>query len=229
MSNEADILQAIAARALEFVDDGAVVGLGSGRAATAFIRALGEKHRGGLQVRGVPTSEGSASVAREYGIPLIGMDEAENIDVTVDGADEVDPQLDLIKGYGAALLRERIVAEASRMEIILVGEEKLVQHLGARGIVPVEVVPFAVSFCSRRLAALGGRPRLRQKDGKPLVTDNGNNIIDCGVEPLADPRGFDSNVRAIPGVVGTGLFLGIADVVLVGTADGIRELSRAPK
>jgi ribose 5-phosphate isomerase A len=223
------ILATIAARALEFVDDGAVVGLGSGRAATAFIRALGERLRAGLRMRGVPTSEGSASVAREYGIPLIGMDEAEDIDVTVDGADEVDPQLDLIKGYGAAMLRERIVAEASRMEIILVGEEKLVQRLGERGVVPVEVVPFAASFCSRRLAALGGRPQLRQKDGKPLLTDNGNHILDCGVEPLADARRFDADVRAIPGVVGTGLFLGIASLVLVGTATGVRELSRTPK
>jgi ribose 5-phosphate isomerase A len=157
------------------------------------------------------------------------MDEAESIDVTVDGADEVDPQLDLIKGYGAALLRERIVAEASRMEIILVGEEKLVQHLGARGIVPVEVVPFAGGFCARRLAALGGRPQLRMKDAKALVTDNGNHIIDCGVEPLADPRRFDADVRGIPGVVGTGLFLGIANLVLVGTDSGVRELTRTPK
>jgi ribose 5-phosphate isomerase A len=127
------------------------------------------------------------------------------------------------------LLRERIVAEASRMEIILVGEEKLVQRLGARGIVPVEVVPFAASFCARRLAALGGRPQLRSKDGKPLITDNGNNIIDCGVEPLADPRGVDANVRGIPGVVGPGLFLGIANLVLVGGDSGVRELSRRPK
>jgi ribose 5-phosphate isomerase A len=230
MSEQTDpILEAIATRALTFVEDNAIVGLGSGRAATAFIRALGERHRAGLQVRGVPTSEGSANVAREYGIPLIGMDEAESIDVTVDGADEVDPQLDLIKGYGAALLRERIVAEASRMEIILVGEEKLVRHLGSRGIVPIEVVPFAAGFCARRLAGLGGRPQLRMKDGRAVVTDNGNHIIDCGVEPLADPRRFESDVRGIPGVVGTGLFLGIATLVLIGTPTGVRELHRSAK
>lgn len=219
-------LEAIAERALAFVKDGAIVGLGSGRAATVFIRALGERFKSGLRVRGVPTSEGSAAVAREYGIPLVGMDAAESIDVTVDGADEVDPQLDLIKGYGAALLRERIVADASRMEIILVGEEKLVERLGSRGIVPVEVVPFAVPFCSRRLAALGCRPAVRAKDGKPVLSDNGNPIIDCGVDPLDAPREFDAAVRAISGVVGTGLFLGIADLVLVGGAAGVRELTR---
>src|SRR5262245_53654518 len=114
------VLATIAARALEFVEDGATVGLGSGRAATAFIHALGRRFKEGLRVRGVPTSETSAGVAREYGIPLIGLDAAENIDVTVDGADEVAPNLDMIKGYGAALLRERIVADCSRMEIILV-------------------------------------------------------------------------------------------------------------
>lgn len=220
------LIEAIAQRALAFVEDGATVGLGSGRAATAFIHALGERVRDGLHVRGVPTSEGSASVAREYGIPLLGMAEVESIDVTVDGADEVDPHLDLIKGYGAALLRERVVADVSRLEIILVGEEKLVQRLGSRGIVPVEVVPFAAPFCLRRLAALGCRPAVRERDGKPVLSDNGNLIIDCGVDPLASPPEFDAAVRAIPGVVGTGLFLGIADRVLVGGAAGVREMTR---
>lgn len=218
-------LDEIAQRALALVDDGATVGLGSGRASTAFIRALGERVRSGLRVRGVPTSEGSAAVAREYGIPLVGL-EVESIDITVDGADEVDPQLDLIKGYGAAMLRERIVAEASRLEVILVGEEKLVGRLGARGIVPVEVVPFAAPFCARRLAAIGCRPRLREKDGAAVVTDNGNNILDCGVDPIEQPRALETAVLAIPGVVGTGMFLGIASLVLVGTASGVRELRR---
>jgi len=221
------VLELVAERALAFVDDGATVGLGSGRAATAFIHALGERFRQGLRVRGVPTSEGSADVARQYGIPLLGLDEVESIDVTVDGADEVDPQIDLIKGYGAALLRERIVADCSRKEVILVGEEKLVDRLGARGVVPVEVVPFAAPFCLRRLTALGCRPRLRVKDSSLVVTDNGNNIVDCGVDPLDAPREFDAAVRAVSGVVGTGLFLGIADLVLVGTAGGVREMKRS--
>jgi ribose 5-phosphate isomerase A len=208
------------------VEEGATVGLGSGRAATAFIRALGERARAGMRVRGVPTSEATAAVAREYGIPLIGMAEAESIDLTVDGADEVDPQLDLIKGYGAALLRERIVAEASRQEIILVGEEKLVDQLGTRGIVPVEVVPFAAAFCGRRLQALGYGSQLRQKEGTVVVTDNGNHILDCAVTPIEKPRELEAAILAIPGVVGTGMFLGLATLVLVGGAGGVRRLTR---
>lgn len=220
------ILEAIARRALALVEEGATVGLGSGQAATAFIHALGERVRGGMRVRGVPTSEGSAAVAREYGIPLVGLAEVEVIDITVDGADEVDPQLDLIKGYGAAMLRERIVAEASRVEVILVGEEKLVERLGERGIVPVEVVPFAAPFCARRLTALGCRPRLREKAGAVVVTDNGNHILDCGVDPIEKPRALETAMLAIPGVVGTGLFIGIAGLVYIGTATGVREMKR---
>jgi ribose 5-phosphate isomerase A len=219
-------LGAIAARALELVSDGTVVGLGSGRAATAFVRALGERVRRGLRVRGVPTSEATAAVARAAGIPLIGLADVAAIDVTVDGADEVDPQLDLIKGYGGALVREKIVAAASRTVIILVGSEKLVPVLGSRGIVPVEVIPFAVAFCTRRLTALGCRPTMREVHGRPFTTDSGNYILDCAVDPIADPQQLEDAMRAIPGVVGTGLFLGIADVVLVGEATGVRELRR---
>lgn len=220
------ILQALAQRALRLIGDGMTVGLGSGRAATAFIRALGEHVRAGLRVRAVPTSQASAAVARDHGITLVGMADVDLIDIIVDGADEVDPQLDLIKGYGAALLRERVVAEASRLRVILVGEEKLVERLGARGVVPVEVVPFAAAFCARRLATLGCRPRLRESGGAAVVTDNGNHILDCGVDPLEQPRTLEAAIRAVPGVVATGLFLGIADQVLVGGADGVRELRR---
>jgi len=222
------ILEQIAARALESVGDGSIVGLGSGRAALAFVRALGAKVQGGgLRVRGVPTSEETARVAREVGIELIGLEDCDSIDVTIDGADEVDPHLDLIKGYGGALVREKVVAAASQREIILVGDEKLVPQLGARGILPVEVIPFAVAICRKRLAALGCRPQVRQRDGQPFVSDGGNYILDCGVEPLADPRALDAAIRDIPGVVGTGLFLGIADQVLVGTATGVREMRRS--
>jgi ribose 5-phosphate isomerase A len=219
-------LAGVARRALEFVGNNSVVGLGSGRAATAFVRALGARVAEGLRVRGVPTSDATAAVARDCGIPLVGLEEADTIDVTVDGADEVDPQLDLIKGYGGALVREKIVAAASRVRVILVGEEKLVPVLGSRGIVPVEVIPFAEAFCRRRLAALGCRPRLRVGKGVPFRSDGGNSILDCEVEPLAEPGRLDDAIRAIPGVVGTGLFLGVADRVLVGTRDGVREMRR---
>jgi ribose 5-phosphate isomerase A len=226
--NDDPVLHAIAARALDFVSDGTVVGLGSGRAATAFVRALGDRVRQGLHVRGVPTSEGTAAVARTAGIPLIGLADVAAIDVTVDGADEVDPQLDLIKGYGGALVREKIVAAASRTVIILVGSEKLVAVLGGRGIVPVEVIPFAVAFCTRRLAALGCRPGVRKVEERPFTTDSGNYILDCGVDPISAPQQLEDAMRAIPGVVGTGLFLGVADLVLVGESGRVRELRRSP-
>jgi len=221
------VLGRIAARALDFVGNGAVVGLGSGRAAMAFVEALGQRVQAGLRVTGVPTSEATASAARRLGIALIGLEEADAIDVTIDGADEVDPQLNLIKGYGGALVREKIVAAASRLEIILVGSEKLVPVLGSRGILPVEVVPFALALCRRRLAELGCRPELRATNGRPFVSDGGNYILDCGIDPLPSPKKLDDALRDIPGVVGTGLFLDMADRILVGDGDSIRELQRA--
>src|SRR6266705_553162 len=171
----AEPLSAVARRALGFVKDDTAVGLGAGRAATAFVRALAARVGDGLRVRGVPVSEATAELARELGIPLVGLEA--DIDVTVDGADEVDPALDLIKGYGGALVRERIVAAASRCQVILVTPEKLVPRLGGRGRLPVEIVPFARAFCARRLEALGARPRLREVAGHPVVTDNGNWIV----------------------------------------------------
>lgn len=218
----------IAARALEAIEPGMVVGLGSGRAATAFVRALGARVREGLDVRGIPTSEPTAQVAREEGIPLVGFEDIDGVDVTVDGADEVDPNLDMIKGYGRALVREKIVAADSRVEIILVGREKMVSKLGERGRIPVEVIPFAVAFCARAFRKLDCDPIVRcENDGTPVVSDNGNSIVDCGVRPLADPRTLDTAIRAVPGVVGTGLFLGIAHRVLVANDDGtIEELKR---
>jgi ribose 5-phosphate isomerase A len=177
-------LRAIAAWALEGISDGQVVGLGSGRAATAFIHALGERVRDGLRVRGVPTSQASAYLARKLGIPLASLDTVDGIDVDVDGADEAEPRCDLIKGYGGALVREKIVAASSRRVVILVGEENLVPALGSRGKLPVEVVPFGLAHCLRGLSALGCVPELRTQGEETFVTDNGNFIFDCGVGPL---------------------------------------------
>ncbi|HUM15154.1 MAG TPA: ribose-5-phosphate isomerase RpiA [Candidatus Nitrosotalea sp.] len=224
-SLDPDVLEHLATRALREVPDGALIGLGSGRTASAFVRALGRRVREGLRVRGVPTSEATARLAREVGVPLAGLDEG-ILDLTVDGADEVDPHLDLIKGYGGALVRERIVAAAARRLIIVAGSEKLVPVLGARGRLPVEVVPFAGPLVMRELAGLGCRPTLRTVDGHVFVSDNGNWIVDCGVRPIEAPAPFARDLRAIPGVVETGLFLGIADLVLVAEAGRIRELKR---
>jgi ribose 5-phosphate isomerase A len=203
-------------RALALVRAGEVVGLGSGHASAEFIAVLGARVRDGLAVRGVPTSRASEELARKAGIPLVSLAEGLPLTLTVDGADEVDPNLDLIKGYGRALVREKIVAASSRKLVILVGPGKEVPVLGSRGKLPVEVVPFAVPLCRARLAKLGCNPILYEENGQPFVTDNGNHILDCALAPILHPEQFEEHLRAIPGVVGTGLFLGMADTVLVG-------------
>src|SRR5437899_3211359 len=158
-------LQALGRRALDFVPDGSRIGLGSGHTTEAFLHALGERVSQGLHVRGVPTSSGTAQLARELGIPLDTLDAAEPLEVTIDGADEVEPPtLRLIKGWGGALVRERIVAAAAKRQVILVTAEKLVERLGSRGKLPVEVLPFAAAFCRRRLERLGLRPVIRGRD-----------------------------------------------------------------
>ncbi len=207
-------------RALELVPDGAVLGLGSGRAATAFVKALAARVEAGrLKVRGVPTSRATAELAVQLGIPLTSLAEVEGLDLCVDGADEVDPHLDLIKGYGRALVREKIVAASARQLIILVTPEKLVPRLGSRGNLPVEVIEFGLPLCERRLRELGLRPVPFREGGRLFLSDNGNPILDCGVGPIDDPAGMERELRAIPGVVGTGLFLGLATRVLVGERD----------
>ena len=200
------------------------VGLGSGRAAEAFVRALAAER--GLEVVGIPTSRATASLATSLGL-AVSERLVDSIDITVDGADEVDPRLDLIKGYGGALTRERIVAAASRRQIILVTPEKLVPRLGTRGRLPVEIVPFAEPLCQRRLRALGGDPRRRETAGAPFVTDNGNWILDCGIAAQDDAAALDRDIRRIPGVVDTGFFLGTAEQVLVAEAEAVRVLRRA--
>ena len=221
MSSDPSQSQSAAERALEFVTEHAVVGLGTGRAATAFLESLAARVRAGLSVRGIATSDATAARARRLGIPLTSFNEIEQIDLTVDGADEVDPACNLIKGYGGALVREKIVAASSRRIIILVGPEKLVGVLGSRGILPVEVVPFGIEPCRHRLGELGIRANPRMHDGRLFVTDNGNHILDCRVAPLSDPPGIERLLLALPGVVGTGLFLQMAHTVLIQTGDEV--------
>jgi ribose 5-phosphate isomerase A len=217
---------ALAESALKMIEEDFVVGLGSGRTATAFVRALGQRVQQGLRVRAIPTSQATAQLAQELGIPLVTLDEVPAIDVTVDGADEVDPQLNLIKGLGGALVREKIIASASRRLVIVAGAEKIVSGLGERGILPVEVVPFGLSVCRRRLSALGYPAISRERDGKLVITDNGNYILDCRIRVLPSPAAAEQAIRAVPGVVGTGLFLGLADTVLVDTGDEIQVRRR---
>jgi ribose 5-phosphate isomerase A len=201
------------------------LGLGTGRAAEAFIRALATRVNQGLQVVAVTTSIRSQTLAEELAIPLSTIAETPALDVAFDGADEVTPQLNLTKGLGGALLRERVIAHAADRFIVLITPEKLVDQLGSRTPIPIEVVPFAEAPVARALQSLGGDPVTRAAGDAPYLTDNGNLVVDTAFPPIADPAMLDAAVRAIPGVVDTGLFLGMASEVIVGETDGARVLS----
>jgi ribose 5-phosphate isomerase A len=210
-----DDLTVLGDAAAAYVEEGMRVGLGTGRAATAFIRALAARFAGGpARLSCVATSEATAKLASSLGLPLASLDAGE-LDLTVDGADEVDPRLDLIKGLGGALVREKIVAASSRRLLIVVGAEKLVSRLGLSTPVPVEVLPFGAALCRRRLEALGAEPKLRAAGADTFVSDNGNHILDCAFRGIEDAAVLDRAIREIPGVVGTGLFVGMAERVLV--------------
>ncbi len=221
--------QAAARAALAFVTDGDVIGLGTGTTAAYFIRFLGERVREGLNVRCIPTSEHSRRMAAGLGIPLTGFEECPQIDVDVDGADEIDPRFQLIKGHGGALLREKVVASASRRVVIVGDSSKQVTMLG-RFPLPVEVAPFAQALVARRIAALGASVVVRKgMDGRPFVTDEGHHILDCGFGRIADPQGLADLLDRMPGVQEHGLFLGLADVALIGRGDKVVELHRPEK
>ncbi|HEY6395009.1 MAG TPA: ribose-5-phosphate isomerase RpiA [Candidatus Binataceae bacterium] len=212
-------LEALGQYALRYVKPGQTIGLGTGRAANAFIRALGAS---GIEVRGVPTSKASEEVGRAAGIEIVSLSDFPKIDTDFDGADEVDSRLNLMKGYGGALVREKIVAASSRRFIVMVSEEKIVRHLGSRRRLPVEVVPFSAPLVIKKTAALGLKPKIRTEDtGGVFITDNGNLILDCGIAKIPNAARLDRELLAIPGVVGTGLFVGMADLILV-AGDGGR-------
>jgi ribose 5-phosphate isomerase A len=220
-------LARVAQAALAHVADGMTLGLGTGRAAEAFIHALGERVRAGLRVRGVPTSNRSTELARRLGIEVVTLEDVTHLDADFDGADEVTPELALTKGLGGALLRERVVAFEARLFVVLVTPEKLVPKLGSRTPIPIEVVPFATPSVTRHLREIGGAAAVRKKpDGFPFVTDNANWILDTDFGPIAEPARLDAEIRRIPGVVDDGLFLDMADLVLVGDEGVTRELRR---
>jgi len=215
-------------RAADYVETGMRVGLGTGSTVHFALLRLAERIRGeGLQLRCVPTSRDTEEKARALGLPIVDLAEVDGLDVTIDGADEVDAQFDMIKGGGGALLREKVVASITREEVIVVGANKVVARLGERFPLPVEVVAFARSSVARALSALGCDPVLRLVASRPFVTDNGNWILDCrfprGIE---DPAGMEKIIDEIPGVVESGLFIGLARVLVVGREDGTCEVSR---
>jgi ribose 5-phosphate isomerase A len=213
--------------ALEELRSGMVVGLGTGSTAAHFIRELGNRVADGMQVVAIPTSEASARLAEENHVPLTSLAQHPVVDVTVDGADEVSPQLDLIKGLGGALVREKIVAHASRRLIIVIDESKLVDRLGAHTVIPIEVIPFAAGVVRQRLLELGGECALREKNGQPFVSDNRNFVIDWRHGEISQPVALERQLKALTGVVDSGLFCGVAEMVLVAGADGVRKIQRS--
>jgi len=218
--------QAAARRSLAFVQDGYVVGLGTGSTASYVIRFLGERVRLGLKIRGISTSVRSRDLAASLGIPLTDFEECSHIDVTIDGADEINPALELIKGGGGALLREKIVASASRQVVIVADSSKLVSMLGEFPL-PVEVVPFAQALLSRRIGALGASVVLRKDQaGRPFITDEGHHILDCAFKQIPDPVRLADQLDRMPGVLGHGLFLHLADVALIGKGSEVLEVRR---
>jgi ribose 5-phosphate isomerase A len=217
--------EAAARASLRFVRDGDIVGLGSGSTAAYAVRLLGERVRAGLKIRGIPTSSQTRELATSLGVPLTTFDEVQEIDVTIDGADEVDPQLCLTKGGGGALLREKIVASASRQLVIIADSSKQVPMLGKFPL-PIEVIAFAQPVVKKKIEALGASVKLRQSNGSPFVTDEGHHILDCSFGQIPDPPALARRLSDMPGVVEHGLFINMASVVLIARGQEVTELRR---
>jgi len=219
--------KAAAARSsLRFVREGNIVGLGTGSTAAYVVRFLGERVRDGLKIRGIPTSVQTKELASSLGIPLTTLDEFQQIDVTIDGADEFDPQLHLIKGGGGALLREKIIASASRQLVIIADSSKQVAVLGKFPL-PVEVIPFAQSLVAKKISALGADVKLRQDaKGNPFISDEGHHILDCRFGQIPDPPALARKLSDMPGIVEHGLFIDLATVVLCAKGENVTEFRR---
>lgn len=220
-----EALKELAARAaVEYVKDGYVVGLGTGSTARYVVLALGERVKAGLTIKGVPTSQQTAELARQQGIPLIDQDNAWVIDVAIDGADQVDPSFNLIKGGGGALLKEKIVAASAKQFIVMVDQTKRVPVLGGTFPLPIEVVPFGWGSTAREIQAITKSPVvLRERNGAPFTTEAGHVILDVHLPRIDNPRELEIALHHIPGVVETGLFVGRTDLLIVGTANGVES------
>ena len=225
--------QEVGRAAASRVKSGSIVGLGTGSTTAFAIQFLGDRLKSGelTDIKGIPTSFQASMLAKQYGIPLVTLDDVDHIDVAIDGADEVDPQKNLIKGGGAAHTREKVIDSLATLFIVVVDESKLVDKLGSTFAVPIEVLPMAVSPVTRAVEKLGGKPELRmgiRKDG-PVITDQGNMVLDVTFNAIADAAELEKTLNNIPGVVENGLFVGVTDLILVGEfKDGkpqIREIS----
>ena len=242
MANEQE-KKAAARASLAFVHDGDIVGLGSGSTAEYAVLLLGERVRAGLKIRGIPTSQRTKELAESAGIALTTLQEFPEIDVTIDGADEIDPELQLIKGGGGALLREKIVASASKRMVVIADSSKRVQVLGKFPL-PVEVIPMAEPLLSKKITALGAKVKLRLKkisavegsekphryaNGDPFVTDEGHHILDCHFGEIPDPRALARQLDSLTGIVEHGLFVDMATVALIGKGNDVVEFRRTPR
>jgi len=226
MANEGE-KEAAGRAAAKLVNDGDVVGLGTGSTAYFAVVALGERVKAGMKIVGIPTSIKTADLARSVGIRLTTFDEHPEIDITIDGADEFDPHLRLIKGGGGALLREKVVASASKKMIVVADSGKMVPVLGKFPL-PIEVISFARAVVEKRIVALGATPKLRTRpDGSPYLTDNGNQILDCSFGKIADPPALARALSDTPGIVEHGLFIGLAKTVLCAGESGVEVLGEA--
>jgi len=223
--------QKAALEAVKHVKDGFIVGLGSGSTAAFAIDALGDRMKTEkIKIMGIPSSYQAFQVAVDNGIPITTLEEHPEIDVTIDGADQLTPELYLIKGGGAALAREKIVASASKLNVIIADQNKKVPFLGAKGqFVPVEVIPFALSPVKQKLAEMGGKVGVREAKGKlgPIITDNGNVVLDVVFGEIKKPAELSVAVKMIPGVVETGLFVDLTDVAYVGTPNDVEKITRS--
>ncbi|RDW16939.1 ribose 5-phosphate isomerase A [Oceanobacillus arenosus] len=226
MLNEADIgKKAVGEEAAKYVKSGMKIGLGSGSTVYWMVKKLGELVQQGLDVEGIPSSNQTADWAREFGVPLTNFSKVDQLDLTIDGADEVDENLQLIKGGGGALFREKVIAMAAKELIIIVDKSKLVKHLGEFPL-SVEVLPFGWEVTEKKIALLGCQPTLRKKDQEIFVSDNGNYILDCAFGEIMDPKKLHEQLKLIVGVVETGLFVDMANEVIVGNGNEIEVISQ---
>lgn len=212
---------------MSFVRDGQIIGIGTGTTIRYAIEGLGERVKSGLRITGVPTSVQSERFARELGIPLVELNDVEKIDLVIDGADEIDPAFNMIKGGGGALTREKLVAISAKERIVIVDNSKLVHRLGVAFPLPVEVLPFAWRLSQRLLGSLGCDARLRRTEGGVFETDNGNFILDCRFDGIADAPEMEKRIKLTAGVIECGLFIGLADTVIIGTENGVDVRTRA--
>ena len=215
-----------AEKAVEYIEDGMIIGLGTGSTVAYALKKMGERIRDGLDIKGIPTSLHTKKIAKENKIPLTSFDENDEIDITIDGADEVDSDLNLIKGGGGALTREKIVAYHTKRVIIIIDETKVVKRLGIDFPLPVEIVRYGWTSTQKKLKEFDCKVELRQIMNDPYITDNSNYIIDCEFDKIDDPEQLEVDINNIPGVVENGLFIGLADNIIVGSKQGIKTLSK---